>query len=466
MGGISIKRWNEKGFYRYVLALALPIMLQNGVTNFVGLLDNMMIGRIGTEQMSGVAIVNQLMFVFNVSLFGATAGPGIFVSQFHGRGNVRGMRETFRFKLFTCLAFCLLGAAIFVLFGDSLIRAWLHDEQSGNLELTLESARAYLRVMFFGLLPFAVKEVYASTLRETGETVVPMRAACAAVVINLGLNYLLIFGKLGLPALGVTGAAIATVISRIAECAIVAVHTHRHSDRHPYIRGVYRELYIQPELAGDAVRKGLPLMLNEILWATSMAMLSRCYSERGLMVVAGYNISSAVTEVSSVIFLAMGNATAIVIGNLLGAGETENARKTAPRMLAFDALLCTGVGLIQIALSGVFPQLYNTTEEIRTLAKWFILIHGCFQPIFAITNCEYFILRSGGTVLITLIFDSVYEWIVAVPVAALLIFRTNLPIVAVYGLVLFTEGLKAVLGGIYVHMGKWVRNLASQYEEE
>lgn len=458
-----MKLWNEKGFYRYVLALALPIMLQNGVTNFVGLLDNMMIGRVGTEQMSGVAIVNQLIFVLQVSLFGATAGPGIFTSQFHGQGNTRGMRETFRFKLLACLGFTALGIGIFLAFGDVLIRAWLHDENSRDLALTFQSAREYLRVMLFGLLPFAIKEVYASTLRESGQTVVPMKAACAAVVINLCLNYVLIFGKLGFPELGITGAAIATVISRVGECLIVALHTHRHSDRYPYIRGAYRSLHIQKELAGAMFRKGLPLLGNELLWSTSMAMLSRCYSERGLMVVAGYNISSAVTEVSSIFYIALGNATAILIGNLLGAGKTEAARRTAPRMIGFSALLCTGIGLLQIALSGVFPLLYNTSDEIRQLAKWFILIHGCMQPVYAVTNCEYFTLRSGGSVFVTLLFDSLYQWVVTVPVAAALVFWTDLPIVVVYGLVLITEGLKAVLGAIYVRMGKWIRNLAEEY---
>ena len=459
-----MKLWNEKGFYRYVLALALPIMLQNGVTNFVGLLDNIMIGRIGTEQMSGVAIVNQLLFVFNLTLFGATAGPGIFTSQFHGRGSTDGVRQTFRFKLLTCTIFCTVGLAVFLGFGGSLIRAWLHDTGAGNLELTFESARAYLLVMLPGLLPFALKEVYASTLRETGETIVPMRAALAAVGINLALNYVLIFGKLGLPALGVTGAAIATVVSRVAECAIVVIYTHRRRETHPYIQGVYRSLHIRQELAADIVRKGLPLLFNELLWSTSMAMLSRCYSERGLDVVAGYNISTAVTNVSCVCFLALGQATAIIVGNLLGAGKTEDARRTAPRMTAFSAAVCTGVGLVQIALAGVFPLLYNTTDEIRELGRWFILIHGCYQPIFAITNCEYFTLRSGGSVLITFFFDSIYEWIAAVPVAAALVFGTNLPVTVIFALVLLCEALKAVLGWIYVRQGKWVRNLAGQYE--
>ncbi len=454
-----MKRWNEKGFYRYVLALALPIMLQNGITNLVGLLDNMMIGRIGTEQMSGVSIVNQLLLVYNLAIFGATAGPGIFMSQFHGSGDAEGMRYTFRFKLLACLFMWAAGTAVLLLFGTPLAQAWIHGDGVDDTALTLRSAEEYLRVMLFGLLPFAVKELYASTLRENGETVVPMQASVAAVLINLGLNYVLIFGKLGAPVLGVTGAAIATVISRFAECAIVMLHTHRHADRYPFIRGVYASLRIPGVLTGEMLRKSLPLVLNELLWATSQTMVSRCFAERGLQVVAAYNISSAVTGVSSAIFLAFGSAAAILMGNLLGAGALDDARKTAPRIIRFSALVCAAVGLLQIGLSGLFPQLYNTSADIRDLARWFILINGCFQPFFAVSNSAYFTLRAGGSVFITMVFDSAYEWLVATPAAAALAFLTSCPILGIYLAVLLTQAFKAVLGIVYVRRGKWVRNL-------
>lgn len=455
--------WDKK-FYRYVLALALPIMLQNGITNFVGLLDNIMIGRIGTEQMSGVAIVNQLMFVFNVSLFGAAAGPGIFTSQFHGRGNVEGVRETVRFKLMACIGLCVVGGSVFLFAGTPLVSAWLHDSESGDLALTLHSAQQYMKVMLLGLLPLAIKESYASALRETGDTVVPMKAGIIAVLINLLLNYVLIYGKLGMPAMGVTGAAIATVTSRVVECGIVVGWTHLHADQKPYIRGIYRSFRVDRALAKDILRKSMPLLINELLWATSMAMMSRCYSERGLMVVAGYNISGAVTEVSNVVFLALGNASGIIMGTMLGAGKTEEARRSAPKLIFFSSMVCAFVGILQISLSGVFPLLYNTSDEIRHLAQSFIIVSGCCLPIVAITNCEYFTLRSGGTVFITLLFDSVYEWLVAVPVAAGLVFFTDLPIVAIFALVYATESLKAVIGAVFVHRGKWCKNLAAQYE--
>ena len=457
------KLWDRK-FFLFVLGIAVPIMVQNAITNFVALLDNIMIGQLGTEEMSGVAIINQLLFVFNVTLFGACAGAGIFTSQFHGSGNPDGVRQTFRYKLL--LGGLLLAASLLVLclWGTPLIQAWLHQSSStGDLALTLSSAQGYLKIMLWGLLPYTIKEVYASTLRETGRSVPPMVAGLIAVAVNLFLNYLLIFGKWGMPRLGITGGAIATVVSRVVECAIVMAWTHKNTEKSPYIVGVYRSFHIQPKLAKSITCKGMPLLFNELLWSGAVAVLSRCYAQRGLDIVAGYNIASAVIELASVVYLSLGSATAIVLGQILGADDKPRAKAAVPKLALLSAVLCTLVGIVTVALSGVFPLLYNTTDHIRSLAQKFIIIYGCFQPVYAISNVEYFSLRSGGKMLITFLFDSLFSWIVVVPVAIALVWGTALTAVLVYLVVQFTELLKAILGYFYVKRGSWLHNLVQSY---
>jgi len=201
----------DRAFYAMVLSILIPIIIQNAITNFVNLLDNIMVGQVGTEQMSGVSIANQLMFVFNLCIFGGISGAGIFSAQYHGADNQEGVRHCFRYKLY--LSALLIGAAlaVFLLRGEFLITRFLHDDSaSGRIEITLSHGTRYLHVMLWGLLPFTLTQVYASTLRETGETRLPMFAGIAAVFVNLVFNYLLIFGHLGFPKLGVEGAAIAT----------------------------------------------------------------------------------------------------------------------------------------------------------------------------------------------------------------------------------------------------------------
>ena len=210
-----------KQFYKNVFAIALPIMAQNGISNIVNMLDNLMVGRIGTEQLSGVSIVNDLMFVYQLCLFGAISGAGIFTAQYFGQRNEDGVRDTFRIKLVICGFIMLLGFAVFG-FGDrTLISYYLHEgSQSGDLATTLQYGHTYMMFMLAGLLPQAAEFVYSSTLRETGETVIPMRASFAAVFINLVLNYILIYGKFGFPVLGVAGAAIATASAAAAGAMI------------------------------------------------------------------------------------------------------------------------------------------------------------------------------------------------------------------------------------------------------
>lgn len=457
------KFWDRK-FFAFVLAIAVPIMVQNAITNFVALLDNIMIGQLGTEQMSGVSIVNQLLFVFNVTIFGAVGGAGIFTSQFHGSRNPDGIRQTFRYKLLLTGLIVLAAFVIFGFWGTPLITAWLHQSEStGDLALTMASAREYLQIMLWGLAFYAVKDVYASTLRETGHSVLPMAAGLIAVAVNLGLNYLLIFGKLGCPALGITGGAIATVISRVVECAIVVIWTHANPDKNPYIPGMYRTLRIQPQLARQITLKGMPLLFNELLWSAGVAMLSRCYAQRGLDVVAGYNIASAVVEVASVVYMAIGNAAAIVLGQILGSGNKERAWQSVPKLAFLAGTVCTGVGLVQIGLSTVIPAMYNTSPEIRSIAGTFIVLYGIFQPIYAISTVEYFTLRSGGKMLITFLFDSLFSWVVVVPIAAALIWGTALPATTVYLVVQFTELLKMILGYFYVKRKTWLNNLVQNY---
>ena len=207
-------REENKRFLKRTLIIALPIMLQNGVTNFVNMLDNIMVGRVGTDPMTGVAIVNQLLFVFMLCLFGGLSGIGIFTAQYYGKGDHDGVRYTFRLQFLLAVLLTVAGILILKFNDRALISLYLHEDGGiGEAAATMSHARAYMNVMFFGLFPFAIAQVYASTLRGCGETIVPMRASMIAVAVNLIGNYVLIYGKFGAPALGVVGAAAATAMA-------------------------------------------------------------------------------------------------------------------------------------------------------------------------------------------------------------------------------------------------------------
>ena len=453
----------DKAFYQKVLFLAVPMIIQNAITSFVSFLDNIMVGQIGTEQMSGVAIVNQLMFVFNICIFGGVSGAGIFGTQYFGKGDYDGQKHTFRFKLYACLIITAIALLLFGFADTQLISLYLSDNGSvGDISLALSYGQEYLAIMMLGLIPFAISQTYINTIRESGQTLVPMIASIAAVLTNLVLDYVLIFGVLGFPAMGVSGAAIATVIARFIECLIVIIWTHRNPKKNPYIVGAYRGISIPSNILKEIFKKGTPLMLNEMLWASGMAVIAQCYAFRGLEVVAAQNISSTITNLFNIVYIQLGSCISIVVGQLLGAGKIKEAKDADNKMIFFSVACCTGVSLIMVALGGLFPSIYNTEESIKELATVFIIISALVMPLCAFSHCAYFTLRSGGKTIVTFLFDSVYTWVLIIPFAYILAHFTSLPIITVFFLVQFTEIIKVILGFFMVKSNVWLQNIVDE----
>lgn len=456
------KYFGDRDFYRKLFGILIPILIQNVITNFVSLLDNIMVGQVGTEPMSGVAIVNELFFVFNLCVYGGLAGAGILTAQYYGSGDHKGVAYTFRAKLYIALFTVVSFAAIFSLGGETLIRQFIHEGGDDlDMAATLLHAREYLAIMLLQMPPFALQMVYSGTLRETGETVLPMKAGITALLVNLSLNYILIFGRLGVPALGVEGAAVATVIARYVECAVVVVWTHRHRERNPFLETACKGLGIPRALAGQIAVIGLPLFINELLWSSGMAMMNQCFSMRGLEVVSAVNITTTVTNLFFCAYLSMGGATAIIVGQLLGAGELEQAVDEDRKLIVFAVLLCTAVGVVMALIAPLVPRVYNTSDTVRSIASKLILVEALYMPFYAFTNSCYFTLRAGGESVITFVFDSVYQWAVVVPLSFALSRFTDMSIVPMYLLVGGTEFFKCLIGYYFLKKGKWVHDLVN-----
>ncbi len=451
----------DRVFYRRILAVAIPIIIQNGITNFVSLLDNIMVGQVGTVPMSGVSIVNGLIFVFNLCIFGASSGAGIFTAQFHGSGDNEGVQHTFRIKFFFAVLISLVGIGIFLTMQETLIGLYLQGDGDGATAAgAMEYGKAYLKVMLWGFLPFAISNVYSSTLRETGQTTVPMAAGITAVLVNLVFNYILIFGHFGAPAMGVEGAAVATVLSRFVELAIVAGWTHMKQEKNPFIHRVYRSYHVPIPLFKNILIKGMPLLINEFLWSTGMAIMNQCYSTCGLDVVPAMNIFSTISNLASVVFLSMGNTVGILMGQMLGAGHKEEVvRDHNRKMIAFSVVSGGFFGILMAMTSRVFPGIYNTTQEVRQLAGQLILIGAVLMPFHSYTNATYFTLRSGGQTMVTFLFDSCFVWVICVPLAFCLSRFTDLPILPLYIICQSTELLKTFFGAYMLRQGKWIQNL-------
>ncbi|MBR2612366.1 MAG: MATE family efflux transporter [Clostridia bacterium] len=451
-----------KAFYKRIFSLCIPVMIQNGITNLVNLLDNVMVGTLGTEALSAVSIVNQFVFIFNLVIFGATSAAGIFTAQYHGSGDAEGVRSTVRFKGIVNIIVSAICIALFLIFDDQLINLFLFDGSAeGDIALTLKLAKEYLAVAVIGFVPFGLANVYLSTLRETGDTVRPVYASAAAVATNCIGNAILIFGLFGAPALGVVGAAIATTLSRFVEFFILFIYSHTHTEKCYFAKGLWRTFRIPSALFGRILIKGLPLMLNEFFWSLAVTMRNQAYATRGLDVVAAQTVAVTVHNLVSVVWMSVGFSIAFIVGNLLGAGKVEEARDTGKKMMALSVVVGVILGGLMAALSPVFPLMFGVTETVYSLAEFMLIVFGICTPVMAFSHASYFTLRTGGKILITVLLDAGFMWSVAVPVAYCLSRFTSLPIEPLFILSQSCEVIKCIAAFILVSKVDWASRLVS-----
>ena len=452
----------DKSFYLKALKLSLPMMIQSGITNFVSMLDNIMIGALGTEAMSGVSVANQLVIIFNSVMFGATAAGGIFVSQYFGARSENGIRNTFRIKTYVNLFITAITVILIVLFGDAAIAAYLKpDGTNGNVELSFAYGKEYMTIALIGLFPFAISQVFSSTLCEIEETKIPMYSGLVALVTNCGLNLVLIFGLLGFPAMGVRGAAIATVISRIVEMLFLIAITYLKRNKFTFIDGVFKTLKVPPQLLKNILIKGSPLILNELIWSLAIAIKNLCISKSGLEAVAAMNIQSTVFSVLSITYFSLASSIGIIVGGFLGAGKLQQARSASKKLLVFATLIGVVMGILQLAISPVFPLLYNTEDSVRSLATFMIAVSSAAAPLNAMAMSAMFTIRSGGRTLIVMLFDCVHSLFATALAACIFAYVIPVGVHTLFIIVTVAEGTKALLGAIMVSKVRWEKNITS-----
>jgi len=450
----------NRKFYANVIAITLPIMLQQAITSIVGLLDNIMVGSLNQEAIAGVAVANQILFVIYVGLIGGLAGPGIYIAQFNGANDKVGLRQTFKIKIQFATIITIIAMLIYLSFGRGMITQFLTADGIVGTE-AVKQGMTYLYMMIIALIPFSITQVFASTFREIGKTKIPMIAGTVAVLVNLFLNYGLILGNFGLPRLEVLGAGIATIIARLLEMAFLLFSAYYY--KYQFATEKAARLTRKSGLFKSILKRGTPLLVNELMWASGMSLLLLAYSSRGNEVPAAFSISNATANLFFIIFGALATGISILVGNELGANRLREARQNAYKLLLFAVFVCIFFGLILGGLSFLMPQIYNVPLPTRVLAASFMRVVAVCLPIFAFNAGCFFILRAGGATKTTLIFDAFYVWAIALPLAFGLSYLTSLHIVWVYAIVQGAEILKSMFGFYLIKRGVWIKNLTSDH---
>lgn len=451
----------NKMFYKMLIAIVVPIVLQQFITQFVSLLDNLMIGSVGNSEMTGVSLANQLLFVFNLAVFGALSGASIFASQFFGGNNKAGYQQTFRFKILIGLIIFIIATLIFLLFNDELLNFFINSKEGefSDPVVVFDNGKKYLLIMLIGNLPFVIKEIYATSLREMKCTFYPMICGISAIIINLLFNSLLIFGLFFFPKLNVIGAAIATVISRFVEMGMIVIYTHLKIKKYPLLDGVYKSFKIKISSVKTFLPKTVLLLMNETLWSLGLSLILSCYALKGLDVVSSLNICNTVSNVFITIGTSMGNATAIILGAMLGQNKKEEAKASVYKILFFCLIVAILASLLMVISSFIIPNIYETNSYIKIMARNLIIIQAITLPFTAINTVCYFTLRSGGMIKLTMLFDSVFVMCIRLPIVFIICKYSNFNIYTIVSISVATDCMKTFVGYILVDKGIWLKQI-------
>ena len=445
-----------KQFYKDVLKIAVPLMLQQLITSSVNLVDNLMVGQLGDASLGGVAATNRFYMIAFFATFGILAAAGIFIAQYFGAKDQEHIKQSFRFSILS--AYLVILPFFFLGF---LRPQWGIQYFTSDAGIVAEGIR-YMTIASFSLLPLGPILAMTSAMRSIGETKIPLYAGIISVMTNAFFNYILIFGHFGFPAMGVAGAAYATVIARLVEVtillAVMKVKSFAFSTK------ITELFHISKLIIKNVSVKAAPLALNEFFWASGMATLFKFYATRGPEVISGMSIAGTTADLFFTLFGGMAVASTVMISQPLGANDLDTGRANGYRMLGFSVFLAMCFAIIMFGASFIVPNFYNVSQEARMIAQTILRIMSVMFWIYMGTAQCYFILRAGGDTKSTFLMDSGFMWLVNIPVVFAFAYWTDFPIFVVYIAGQSTDFLKLTFSYWLVKKEKWVVNLTLQKE--
>jgi putative MATE family efflux protein len=447
--------FSDRQFYRSLFALAVPIMLQNLVNSLVNMLDTIMIGRLGTVEIAAVGLGNQVFFLYNIFLFGICSGGAIFTAQFWGKGDIQGIRKNLGFCLTLSLITALLFTLAVALVPDKLIAVYSRDEA------VIEAGAAYLKALSPVFFPFAVTLVFTLTLRSVEKVRLSIVVTVISLSSNAVLNYLFIFGAGPVPAMGVAGAAIATVISRLMETVILV--SVSYIKRYPPAGSIRELLGYDGYYARHFFRVTLPVIINEILWSVGVTVQSIIFARTDTNAIAAFNITNTVSMLTWVLFIGMGNGVGVLIGKKIGEKNEKIARDYAIKAVCFAPVLAVGAAMVLFPLSLLIPFVFNVSPGTVQAAFGMIIIL-CFSYPFRAFNMTMVvgICRAGGDTVFCMFYELLVMWLFALPLAFLAAFALKAPVEVIFLCVMMEHPFKALLGIWRFRSGKWLHNVVEK----
>jgi putative MATE family efflux protein len=440
-------------FLPQMARLALPIALQSFMMTALNLADTFMVGQLGEVQIGAIALGNQIFFLMMLFQFGVGSGGAVFASQFWGRRDIPGVRRS----LGLSLIFGLFGALVFTAGGVAIpgliLSAFTTDE------LVIAEGVRYLRIVALSYAFNAVSIGFTHALRSIGDTRLPMYATGISITANIIGNYILIFGKLGFPAMGVAGAAVSTAVARLLEVSIILFVVYRRKG--PIAAGLRELTDWSREFVRRFLGRSVPVVANEILWSVGFTMYTVVFARMGTGYLAAYNIADTVGRLLLVVFISTAQSTAVLIGHEIGAGHRDSARSIGHTVLRAAPILAAVVGLVGFfVVAPLVPRLFSISAEVRLLVRQFLRFFSVLMVVKTVNiHVIVGILRGGGDTRYALVIDIVPLWLIGVPAAIISGLILGLPAPLVYLALNLEELTRSILSWRRVVSDRWIHDL-------
>lgn len=442
----------ERELYKKILIIALPIAMQNFMQSALNMLDVFMVGKLGDDAIAAVGSANQLFFLMVLLMFGINSGANVFTAQYWGKGDIASIKKVFGIALILSVAGSVLFAALSFFMAEEVIA--IFRKESSVIKLGAE----YLRVVSISYIFTAASFSVAVILRSMGKNSMPMVTSIISFFLNGILNYIFIFGKFGFPAMGVTGAALATTIARVVEFIITfgVIYLWKYE-----IAGKLRELIdFNFNYLKEFIKVSLPVIINEVMWAGGMVAYFYIYSKISKSAAAAVTIEGSIERMALVIFIGTASAAGAIIGNTIGYGEKERAYEYGKKIVKLGTVLAVAVGLLVCISSSYILSFYNVSAEVKRDALHLTWAFALYLPI-KIFNLHNVIgiLRSGGDTKYALFLDITGMWIISIPLGLFCAFFTELSVVTIFLIMNSEEIFKFILGMIRFRSKKWINEL-------
>ncbi len=439
-----------KAFFKEMLPLALPIALQNLLMASFRLVDMLMLGQYSGDAMAAVDLASQMSFLVDLLSFGVASGCAVFLAQYHGANNREGIRRVMGCGLVTLVPLGLLATMLSIAFPETILRILTNDVRLREIGVS------YLSVAAFSYLGIVVNSVLSTVLRSTERVRLPLIASGTAAALNALLNYVLIFGHFGFPALGARGAGIATAVSALfGPLILISVSLIQRNVLIAPIRSVFH-------LKGFFVpfwKRSLPAFLNETLWSASIVAVNAIFGHMGAENYAGLSTVRTIENLVFVFMIGVCHSCNILVGKHIGAGDEDGAKRIAKSFLVLTPLLGLVLGSIVLLLRGPVVDLFQIGETSKSVARTLLLLYA-FE--IGVRNIPYIavvgIFRAGGDTRIGFYGDLGVQYLVVIPLAAVLGLVLKLPFVTTYVIMQLSDDLaKNLIYLIYYKKGNWIK---------